>query len=685
MRGILFVGVLLACAGGVVVGCGSKSGGVGGNGTGDGYIFDPCRSDPQPGYDPKSAGLDACCDDGPAHCVPDGQVLPALASNLTACPDGKSVCMPDPIIEAGGSFVPAPCTSSVGNAAGVCLSKCIPLVSDNPQSALLGQDGCGDGELCVPCINPTTQAPTGACEINEKLCASGDGGTSGGDDAGGMCPYVGPPLLDPNSFGDCAPACGGAHCLPASSVPMAQQSLLDQCTTKDGAAGLCAPDKLIETGGNFVPKTCTSIAGAEGRCVSTCLPSVAAQAAQLPQDTCDAGEKCAPCFNPTAADPTAPTGACSIACDHPADPPTVLSCPWTGPPVVDPSTFPACDGACSGAHCVPAANVPAGEQALLQTCTGGFCVPDPLITSGGQFVPTSCTSIAGAEGRCLSTCLPPVGSEAAQLPEDVCAAGEKCAPCFNPTASDPTAPTGACTLSCDAPAKPPVVLMCPWTGPPVVDPTSFPACAPACNGAHCVPAANVPSSEQALLAACPGGFCAPDPIIATAGNYVPPSCSAFNGTPAEGRCMSTCIPSVSQQASELHQHSCGAGTLCAPCYDPFSGADTGACKTGCDKPKNPPYEFPLCCGQQGTCVPTENIPSDEISNLEQDVCPSSQLLCVPKEMLPGGPGPRPCTGLLGAEGRCYSDCLNLGLGQIFPQRDCPDNHTCVPCWAKACN
>jgi hypothetical protein len=84
-------------------------------------------------------------------------------------------------------------------------------------------------------------------------------------------------------------------------------------------------------------------------------------------------------------------------------------------------------------------------------------------------------------------------------------------------------------------------------------------------------------------------------------------------------------------------------------------------------------------------VPTENIPSSEVANLNQDVCPSGALLCVPDEMLPGGPGPQVCSGLLGAEGRCYSDCLNLGLGQVFPQRDCPDNHTCVPCWAKACN
>src|SRR5438067_10046862 len=191
MRRLVLVGV--ACV--ALVGCGSRGNGSGGNGNGDGsgYIFDPCRADPAPGYDPKAKGLTACCDDGPAHCVPDDQVLPALASNLTACADGKSVCMPDPIIRAGGGFKPAACTSSVGNAAGVCLSKCIPLVSGNSQSALLGQDGCGDGELCVPCLNPVSKASTGACEINEKLCSNGDGGTVAGDDGGGMCPYVGPP------------------------------------------------------------------------------------------------------------------------------------------------------------------------------------------------------------------------------------------------------------------------------------------------------------------------------------------------------------------------------------------------------------------------------------------------------------------------------------------------------------
>lgn len=285
----------------------------------------------------------------------------------------------------------------------------------------------------------------------------------------------------------------------------------------------------------------------------------------------------------------------------------------------------------------------------------------------------------------MSTCIPSVAAQAAHLPQDLCAAGSKCAPCYNPTASDPRAPTGACGLACDKPSKPPLILSCPWTGPPVVDPATFPDCAPACGGAHCIPAANVPPAEQSLLATCPGGFCAPDPMISTAGNYVPPTCSAFNGTPAEGRCLSTCLPSIEAQAAQLHQHTCSNGELCAPCTNPFTGADTGACKTSCDRPADPPYTFPHCCGNRGTCVPTENIPSSQQGNVLQDSCPSSALGCVPDEMLPGGPGPRVCYGLLGGEGRCYSNCLNLGLGQVFPQRDCPDNHTCVPCWAKACN
>jgi hypothetical protein len=776
-----------------------------------GASFDPCSANPAMGFDPVARGLDKCCVDGPAHCIPADAVPSAIASNLAACPSGD-LCLPDTAIEAGASYKPAQCTS-LAKQPGVCLSLCIPRVGNDPQVGLLPQDICTDGEVCVPCINPLSMMATGACQLLDIHCGDG-GATTGGQDAGpAMCPYTGPPIIDPATLGDCAPACGGAHCVPATLVPAAQQSLLDPCMAS-GKPGFCAPDDLIKTGGNYIPPSCRSVAGAEGRCVSTCLPSVAAQADVLPQDTCASGfkcapcfnpiaadpnaptgactigcdkpaepplvitcpwtgkpltdpamfppcspacsgshcvpsslvpaaqqsllaacqggfcvpdeitasgnhwippsctsivgaegrcvstclpsvaaqasllpqdkcptgTKCAPCFNPTAADPNAPTGACNLGCDKPAKPPVVITCPWTGPQVVNPASFPACSPACGGAHCVPAAQVPAAQQSLLATCTGGFCVPDPIVAAAGEYVPPTCTSVAGAEGRCMSTCLPSVAAQKSLLPQSTCPTGTKCAPCFNPTAANPKAPTGACTLACDSPKKPPVILTCPWTGPAVVDPAAFPACSPSCGGAHCVPAAMVPVAQQSLLAQCPGGFCAPDPVIKAAGNYVPKSCTPFDGAPAEGRCLSECIPLVAQKSSQLQQDVCDAGDLCVPCYDPFTGDATGACTTACDHPTEPPYTFPGCCSGGGTCVPQAQVPAGQASNLSGAGCPS-QFLCVPDEYLPDSTVPiGSCSTLLFGYGTCVSLCVNLPAGAgIFGQRSCPDNHTCVPC------
>jgi hypothetical protein len=661
----------------LVISCDSSSsnsgpplGGVGGG------SFDPCSANPVAGFDPVKAGLPKCSMDCAMHCVPADSVPQAVATNLDMCDSNGTpgLCLPDVGIEQGASFMPQSCTSSVGKAPGVCLTKCIPRVANDPQAALLGQDGCRDDELCVPCINPISHMSTGACSLLGPHC--GDGGVSSSDDAGAaMCPYTGPPLIDPKTLSPCAPACAGAHCVDATLVSAAQQALLAMCMA-NGKPGFCAPDDLIEAGGNIIPKSCKSVAGAEGRCLSTCLEPVAAQAKVLPKDVCADGTLCAPCFNPTASDPTAPTGACSIGCDKPKDPPLVLMCPWDGKTqVVDPKTF----AACGCGHCLPTALVPAAQQSLLSMCAGGgYCAPDTFIESGGKFVPKTCSSVAGAEGRCLPSCLPPIAAQAAQLPKDVCAAGEKCAPCYNPVASDPSKPTGACNIACDKPAEPPVMLTCPWTGPPVVDPATFPACSPSCAGAHCVPAAMVPAAQQSLLAACTGGFCAPDSVIAGAGKSVPKSCSPFANTPAEGRCLSTCIPMVAQKASELVQDSCAADELCVPCYDPFSAAATGACTIACDQPTQPPYTFPSCC-VDATCVPSSQVPASEAAKLNQDVCPGG-FLCAPNEYLPGNT-PYTCSaGLLGGQaGACVSRCVNLGLGGIFGQKDCPDNHACVPC------
>jgi hypothetical protein len=493
------------------------------------------------------------------------------------------------------------------------------------------------------------------------------------------CPWTGPAVFDPTVFAACSPACSGAHCVPAGIVPSAEQSLLAACTD-----GLCAPDAVIAAAGEFVPNSCVSIAGAEGRCLSTCLPSVA-EAVGLPQSVCAAGERCMPCFNPTASDPTASTGACSFACDVPTNPPTLLTCPWNGPAVFDPTVFAGCSPTCGGSHCVPTGLLP-GLPLSPGACTtadngAGECVPDTIIAKGGQVVPKSCTSIAGAEGRCLSSCLPAV-AEAFWLSQGGCAAGERCMPCYDPVSSNPDVPTGACSFGCDAPSQPPVHLTCPWNGPPVLNPVVFPGC---CSGAHCLPASIVPVNLQSLFASCTtDGLCVPDPIIATGGNYVPPSCVAFAGTTAEGRCLSTCLPGVAAQPS-LELSSCGAGSKCAPCTDPYTGASTGSCTTSCDQPAKPAFTFPGCCPVNatltGTCVPGSQVPAAQQSSLAQDDCPSggAGYPCVPDEYLPGGT-PSTCTATfpIPGPGACVSLCVpNLPL--FLSQQQCPDNHLCVPC------
>lgn len=628
------------------------------------------------------ASLPSCCTTGAAHCVPADNVDRSLSKQLAPCTGG--FCEPDPIIK-DPKFIPATCTSLNG-APGACVSVCVPQVQQ--YISILEQGTCAPDERCAPCINPLDNSNTGACDVGKSTggaCDPTDGGPTNGD-AGPLCPYTGPPVIDPSTFPECSPACGGSHCVPAALVPPAQQSQLVACPSKNGEPGFCAPDSLTKTGGNGLPPACTSVAGAEGRCLSTCIPLVASKANLLPKATCGDNERCAPCFDPTATDPNAPTGACNVACDAPKMGPTVLQCPYSGESLVDPKVFPDCAPACDGAHCVPSELVPVSQQAQLATCPGGFCTPDSLAASGGKAVPATCTSVGGAEGRCLSTCLPLIAEKASLLPRSTCAANEKCAPCFDPTSADPTAPTGACSVACDKAASPPLILACPYAGAPLVDPNIFAACTPACGGAHCVPSDLVPVAQRAQLSACPGGYCAPDSVVKTANHYVPPTCQPFADPASEGRCTSTCLPAVQQQKDQLVQATCGGDELCAPCNDPFTGVTTGACNLACDAPAKPAFSFPRCCNfenaTQGTCVPKSNIPSSQQGSLKQDVCPANaaDYLCVPNEYLPNAPGPVPTcdAGLLG-KGTCVSKCASIPVGILFQQASCPSNHLCVPC------
>ncbi|HEY5240899.1 MAG TPA: hypothetical protein VIJ22_05520, partial [Polyangiaceae bacterium] len=199
------------------------------------------------------------------------------------------------------------------------------------------------------------------------------------------------------------------------------------------------------------------------------------------------------------------------------------SCVDTPPAPMDPSKLPSCCTA-GAAHCVPTASVPSGDIAALAPCTGGYCVPDPFITNP-DYVPPTCTAFNGTPGTCLSLCVPQVEQYKSILTQTTCAATELCAPCTNPLTNQPS---GACAFvpptqcaadggrgsgSSSGSAPPgdgaPPAAVCPHNGPPVLDPTTLPACGTE-GGAHCLQSALVPANLASQLATCSGGYCVPD-------------------------------------------------------------------------------------------------------------------------------------------------------------------------------
>lgn len=390
-------------------------------------------------------------------------------------------------------------------------------------------------------------------------------------------------------------------------------------------------------------------------------------------------------------------------------------CTEDGAPVTitpeDPAKLPKCACDVGGtARCVPTAKVPASSAKSLATCANapgaGVCVPDSLVKSGGA-APKTCTSPFG-EGRCISLCVPEVAKNAQLLNRgegDICAEDEKCAPCLNPLKNNE--PTGVCDLGkasatkkCDDGAATgsttssssggaPTNLACPYTGPPIVDVNTFAACGGG-PGMRCVPTTLVPPDVAKMLDACPTGLCAPEKSIAAGGNYVPKTCTAVAG--AEGRCLNASIPTIKGQASQLSKDTCDSGELCAPCYSPLDGKETGACKTAkCDAPKQAAKTFKACCTDQGTsrakCVPKAMVPASQQGNLDDDdeTCVKDAELCVPNEMLqPNFKGPA-CTGstfLTGDySGVCLSDCLSFGFIQSLgiSRGSCTKGFKCAPC------
>ena len=367
-------------------------------------------------------------------------------------------------------------------------------------------------------------------------------GRTGTDAAGSAgCVHTGPPLLDPAELPVCD-LCPNAHCVPSSVVPPEQAGQLADCNE----TSKCVPDLFIRTNGDFLLATCRSIADAEGRCVSICLPDLAEQADRLPQATCAADERCAPCFDPFSGEET---GVCGLSCDPgPTEPPVMLT--------------PCCggDGTCLSADAIPAEE---REQLGMDTCSAGdLCVPTAL-ASGTP--PPSCRSIADVEGRCMPECLPDVAEQADQLPQSTCAAAHRCVPCYDPISGEET---GVCSLSGDMPAEPPV---------------TFPGCCEhmGTDRGRCVPESLVPAEDREGVpqdTCTMGNLCVPEALLLDPMHSFP-SCTTegFIGGGDPGACIPDCMVG-GFEGFLLSQSTCADGELCAPCTNPLTGADSGACR-----------------------------------------------------------------------------------------------------------
>ena len=358
--------------------------------------------------------MTACCqaEAGQAHCLEDAKVPDEIRPFVATC-DSGGYCIPDSFLATGAAEPPATCTAFGG--AGVCLSRCIPQVSEN--AGLLRPDTCTNpDDLCVPCISPLDNMPTGACDLLELAVCAGEEPMNppvAACDDPATCNYEAscPAVIDPATL----EACGAdAHCVDASLITdPAQAAQLGPCADP---AQLCVPDVFLTTGGKFTAPTCTSVNGNEGRCLSMVLPAVAGQAELLPQDTCAASERCTPCFNPIDG---ASTGACSISCDLG---PTEPAKPFAG----------CCD---NRARCVPTAIIPAdqqdqlGEEECEDTPGEDLCVPNEILANGPFPACEASSFILGDyTGVCLSDCLD-FGIQGIALARGNCDSGFKCAPC----------------------------------------------------------------------------------------------------------------------------------------------------------------------------------------------------------------------------------------------------------------
>jgi hypothetical protein len=170
------------------------------------------------------------------------------------------------------------------------------------------------------------------------------------------------------------------------------------------------------------PQTCRSVGNLEGRCLSRCLPDIAATASRLEQDSCAKEELCAPCYNPQTLEAS---GACSTGSDH---------------PVEAPRTFDSCCGTGDQAAgiCVPDQLLTEAQQELpVDSCAAypARCVPRRLVLSPARPLEQCVTTLSG-RGLCFNECFLANTDSGAVSSLATCGPSSRCVPCATLPAED---------------------------------------------------------------------------------------------------------------------------------------------------------------------------------------------------------------------------------------------------------
>jgi len=353
------------------------------------------------------------------------------------------------------------------------------------------------------------------------------------------------------------------------------------------------------------------------------------------------------------------------------------------------NAMPAC---CGGkGRCVPEIASLGKRADQLPSCEGGGkCVPSSVLQASTN-PPKACRAGSdGAAGVCFPTCIDAVDRLKLLLSQAECDPDERCVPCLTPQGT----PTGLCEYgtrvqtpkpaTClDAPSERPRPELC--ANPPrIIDPRKLTPC----DAGHCIPK-SIAGDMAARLSSCADStqVCTPDDFIATGGLFVPKTCKSLVG--GEGRCLSTAIPEVKDQADRLPRDVCGNEERCAPCFDPVTGEALSSCELTCDSgPKQPKRLFESCGGTKGRCV-SKSLVGSELVNfvLNQDKCKADEK-CVPLAVLNRRATPAKCvsSGIFssGSPGVCvesvFTQVLSI-LGSVVgvSQSNCKKDFVCVPC------